>query len=243
MTTREITASNLKPMRGRIVGDSFALAPPPLENGDRLTRAEFERRYEAMPHIKKAELIEGVVHMPSPVRLDHSRPHARLVTWLGIYQESTPGADYADNSSVRLDADNEYQPDVVMWIESKHGGKSRVTDDGYLEGPPELVVEVSASSASYDLHEKRRVYRRVGVQEYLVWQVYDEHIDWFELSEGEYKPLPADENGVVRSRVFPGLHLSTRAILADDLAQVLAELQRGLAGEEHAPFVARLASA
>ena len=39
----------------------------PLEHGDHLTREEFERRYEAMPHVRKAELIEGVVYMPSPV--------------------------------------------------------------------------------------------------------------------------------------------------------------------------------
>lgn len=35
----------------------------PLENGDRLSRFEFEHRYQAMPELKKAELVEGVVYI------------------------------------------------------------------------------------------------------------------------------------------------------------------------------------
>ena len=81
---------------------------PPLENGDRLTRPEFERRYEAMPHLKKAELIEGVVYVPSPVRYEgHGRQHSALNTWLGVYMASTPGIGIGDNTTVRLDLDNE----------------------------------------------------------------------------------------------------------------------------------------
>src|SRR5437762_2403275 len=80
----------------------------PLQNGDRLTRAEFERRYEAMPHLKKAELIEGVVYMPSPVRQpEHSRPHFNIIAWLGRYLDGTPGVEGGDNGSLRLDLDNE----------------------------------------------------------------------------------------------------------------------------------------
>lgn len=244
MTTKEIVA---EPVTGatpsRTTPRTFPVSLPPLENGDRLTRHEFERRYEAMPHIKKAELIEGVVHMPSPVHLmGHSFPHTQIITWLGTYSALTPGTLPADNATVRLDADNEFQPDALLRLDPKHGGKSRVTEDDYVEGPPELVVEIAASSIAYDLHDKLRVYRRNGVQEYLVWQVYDERIDWFTLSEGEYKPLAADEHGVIRSQLFPGLRLSTKALLSGDLAGVLAELQNGLASEEHAAFIARLSA-
>src|SRR2546426_7091508 len=84
---------------------------PPLETGDHLTRAEFERRYEAMPHLKKAELIEGVVLMPSPARLRrHARPHAHLIAWLVQYETGTPGIVVGDNGTARLDLDNEPQP-------------------------------------------------------------------------------------------------------------------------------------
>src|SRR5438445_7444659 len=93
------------------------VAIPPLVDGDRLTRAEFERRYEAMPHVKKAELIEGVVFMPSPVRLDHhGNPHADLITWLGVYRALTPGIRVSDNTTVRLDMDNEPQPDGLLFV-------------------------------------------------------------------------------------------------------------------------------
>ena len=215
---------------------------PALENGDRLTRCEFERRYAARPDLKKAQLIEGVVYMPSPVSLAHSGPHAMIQTTLLVYAASTPGVRGEDNVTVRLDLDNEPQPDVVLRIEPEAGGSSRVSDDGYLEGAPELVVEVAASSASIDLHDKLRAYRRNGVQEYVVWRTQERQIDWFEIADGEYRDLPRDEADVVHSRVFPGLRLAAGALLGGDLAAALAEVQKGIGSQEHAAFVARLAA-
>jgi Uma2 family endonuclease len=226
-----------------IAGDGRRLAIPPLEAGDRLTRHEFERRYEAMPHVKKAELIEGVVQMPSPVRYtSHSRPHARVLAWFGPYVAATPGVDLGDNATVRLDSKNEVQPDAFLRLEPAAGGKSRISADDYIEGAPELIVEIASSSASYDLHDKLRVYQRNGVQEYLVWRVNDAAVDWFELHAGRYAALPADPDGIVRSRVFPGLWLAVAALLNGDLATVLRVVQSGLASAEHAAFVARLVS-
>ena len=175
---------------------------PALENGDRLTRCEFERRYAARPDLKKAELIEGVVYMPSPVRLAHSGPHAMSQTVLLVYTAFTPGVRGDDNATVRLDLDNEPQPDVLLRIEEEAGGQSRVSDDGYLEGAPELVVEVAASSASIDMHDKLRVYRRNGVREYVVWRTHEQRIDWFELADGEYCPAAARRR---RGNPQPGL--------------------------------------
>ncbi len=147
---------------------------PTLENGDRLTRAEFERRYTAMPELKKAELIEGVVYMPSRVRLRrHGRPHAQVIGWLMTYVVATPGLVAASNSSVRLDYDNEVQPDVLLLIEPDRGGQARISEDDFVEGAPELVVEVTASSVSIELHKKLHVYRRSGVRDYVVWRVLD----------------------------------------------------------------------
>lgn len=214
---------------------------PPLENGDRLTRPEFERRYQAMPHIKKAELIEGVVYMASPLRFEpHAEPHSSIVGWLWVYRSATPGVRLGDNATVRLDMDNEPQPDALLRLDESVGGQSRISNDGYLEGAPELIAEVAASSAAYDLRDKLRVYRRNGVQEYLVWQVYDQRLDWFRLSKGEYIPLQPDAAGIVRSEVFPGLWLAIPALLEGNLALVLAVLQQGLATSEHAAFVEQL---
>jgi Uma2 family endonuclease len=215
------------------------VALPPLENGDRLTRPEFERRYEAMPRLKKAELIDGVAYVPSPVRFEqHARPSSDLETWLGVYRAATPGTLSAGNATVRLDLDTEVQPDVLLRLEQ--GGRSRIDADGYVEGAPELAVEIAASSASYDLHDKLRVYRRNGVQEYVVWRVLDRELDWFVLREGTYHRLEADSAGIIRSAAFPGLWLAVPALLARDLAAVLATLQAGLASPEHAAFVERL---
>lgn len=214
---------------------------PPLSNGDHLTRAEFERRYLAHPHLKKAELIEGVVYMPSPVRLEkHSKPHSRIVLFLGSYAAVTPGTDFGDNATVRLDLENEVQPDAFLRILETAGGQSGVGVDDFLEGPPELIVEVAASSAAYDLHEKLRVYRRNGVQEYLVLLAYEQETRWFQLLEGEYVLMSPDENGVIQSQVFPGLHFHANSFWADDLAGLLGVLQAGIASPEHQAFVASL---
>ena len=212
------------------------LTIPPLESGDKLTRAEFERRYHAMPNLKKAELIEGVVYLASPLRFrSHGKPHARIMTWLGTYEAATPGVEVGDNPTVRLDADNEPQPDALLRIEN--GGQSRITEDDYVEGSPELIVEIAASTASYDLHEKLKVYRRNQVKEYLVWRVYDNAFDWFQLQEGKYIQLEGDAEGIVRSQVFPGLWLDKSALLSGNLAQVLEVLQQGISSVEHQNFI------
>lgn len=214
---------------------------PPLEDGDRLNRAEFERRYDAMPNVKKAELIEGEVHMPSPVGFErHAAPHADLIGWLSVYRSVTPGVRVADNASIRLDLDNMPQPDAAVMIDPRLGGQTQTSVDDYIVGGPELVAEVSSSTVSIDLHTKFQVYRRNGVQEYLVWRVRDQAIDWFVLRDSEFERLPAESDGTLRSRAFPGLWLSPAALLAGDLATVLRILQQGLALDSHAEFVRRL---
>lgn len=214
---------------------------PPLEPGDRLTRDEFERRYAAMPNLKKAELIEGVVYMPSPVRVyRHGKPHADLITWLGVYRAATLGVDGGDNTTAKLDLDNEPQPDAMLFIEPSRGGQVKVSEDDYIEGAPELVAEIASSSVSFDLHTKFNVYRRCGVKEYIVWRVLDQAIDWFILAGGAYQPLASESDGVLKSRVFPGLWLDPQALLKGDLACVLAVLQSGVASPEHSEFVNQL---
>ncbi|MBA4179225.1 MAG: hypothetical protein C0506_01415 [Anaerolinea sp.] len=195
---------------------------PCLDNGDRLSRAEFHRRYEAMPHLKKAELIEGVVYLGSPVRIEHSRGDKQLTAWLAAFELTTPDVEACSNASVLFDDDNEFQPDICL--RRVAGGTSRV-EDGYVTGPPELVVEIAASSVSRDLHMKKEVYRRHGVQEYIVWRVLDEALDWFVLRDGEYVEQKPDARGVIESQVFPGLRLAVTELLAGDFAGVLAEQQ------------------
>lgn len=213
----------------------------PLENGDRLTRDEFERRYAAMPNLHKAELIEGVVYLSAAVRVKkHSQPHGDIITWLGVYRALTRGVMVCDNSTVRMDADNDPQPDALLRIDESKGGRSRITADDYLEGAPELVLEIAGSSASYDLHDKKDVYRKNGVQEYIVWKSDEKAIVWFYLESGEYADLVPDESGILRSRVFPGLWLDVNAFIAGNLAQVLDVLREGINSQAHQDFVKSL---
>lgn len=216
---------------------------PPLEPGDHLTRSEFERRYKAMPGLRKAELIEGVVYMPSPVRYRrHGRPHAHLITWLGVYESCTPGVETADNSTARLDLDNEPQPDALLLIAPERGGQARISEDDYVQQAPELVAEVASSSASFDLNMKLHVYQRNGICEYIVWRVIDQEIDWFVLREGKYRRIVLAEDGLLKSHVFPGLWLDVKALVRGDLSAVLSSVQSGAASPEHADFVRQLNS-
>jgi hypothetical protein len=219
-------------------------AIPLLVDGEHLTRDEFERRYDAMPGLKKAELIEGVVHLPSPVRLDqHGDPHSCLVGWLWAYRCGTPGVRTGDNSSIRLDLSNMPQPDALAIIEPGLGGRVQIGPDGYVEGGPELVGEVSASTADHDLGPKREAYRRNGVQEYVVWRVVDRAIDWFVLRGEQYERLEPGPDGLLRSEVFPGLWLDPAAMIGGDSARVLAVVMQGIGSAEHAGFAARLGCA
>ena len=217
---------------------------PPLQSGDRLTRSEFERRYTAMPHVKKAELIEGTVYMASPLRFEpHAEPHGDLMVWLGNYKVATPGVRMGDNPTVRLDLDNEPQPDALLMIDKVCGGEAYIGADGYVEGSPELVAEVAASSAAIDLGDKKQAYRRNGIQEYVVWQVFDQKIEWFRLVDEEYVALEANENGVICSFVFPGLWLDVAAMLTGDMSRVLTVLQQGINSKAHQNFVEKLSVA
>ncbi|MBR8830427.1 MAG: Uma2 family endonuclease [Chlorogloea purpurea SAG 13.99] len=212
-------------MKGEISQSTLMI--PFLENGDRLTRPEFETRYNNMPHLKKAELIEGIVYMGSPLRINqHGQPHAYIITWLGNYKALTPNVQLGDNCTVRLDPDNEPQPDALLRID--RGGQSIIGEDGYVEGAPELIVEIAASTVSIDLHDKLKAYRRNGVQEYLVWRVYDNEFDWFRLKKGKYIKLQPDNEGIIKSEIYPGLWLDINSLLGGDLSKVLEVLQQGI---------------
>jgi Uma2 family endonuclease len=229
-----------------IAGIGQAQAPrtlPPLENGDRLSAHQFLRRYEAMPEVKKAELINGVVYMPSPVRMaQHAEPDSLLQGWLVVYTGNTPGVRAAANATVRLGPDDVVQPDALLRILSECGGRAGVDAKGYLQGGPELVIEIAASSASLDARDKLHSYRRAAIPEYLLWRTDDRMLDWWRLEDDEYLLTKADKSGVVRSHVFPGLWLDVPALLAGDVTRVLATLQEGMQHPDHASFSERLES-
>lgn len=200
-------------------------AVPLLENGDVLHAREFLRRYERMPDTKKAELIEGIVCMGSPVSLKHAEADSLIQLWLGAYAARNRQVRVAANVTVLLDPENTVQPDALLRLLPEHGGECRPGEKGYLRGAPELIVEIAASSASVDLHDKRRAYERNGVKEYLVWRVLEGQFDWFRLEGDEYVAIKSDAAGLICSEVFPELSLSLPALLAGDAGAVLAALE------------------
>jgi Uma2 family endonuclease len=212
---------------------------PTLETGDNLTRAEFLRIWEKLPHIKRAELIGGIVYMPSPQRREHGNNGRHVSTWLGTYEAFTPGCEGGDHTT-SLIGEECLQPDGYLALLPECGGKS--WGKKYVEGAPELIAEVSFSTASIDLHQKFDVYEKAGVQEYLVVLLKKKQVRWHRLVRGKYKLLRPDAAGVYRSHVFPGLWLDSKALFKNDLVRVLAKLQEGIVSPEHVRFVAELAA-
>jgi Uma2 family endonuclease len=215
---------------------------PMLANGDHLKRDEFHRRYAAMPGKVWAELIEGTVYIAPTVRHhEHAGPHAILGGWLGHYVAKTPGFPLPGNrSTTRLDENNELQPDLLLMLPSHMGGRATIDSDGYISGAPALVCEIAASSVSIDLHTKKSVYCRHGVQEYLVWRTEDAAIEWFSLESGEFVSILPREDGMLYSKIFPGLCLHPSSLLGADLPALFTLLDKTTATPEHADFAAKL---
>jgi Uma2 family endonuclease len=216
---------------------------PPLVAGERLDRATFHERYEAMPPNVKAELIDGVVYMASPQGYEHGNFDDLIAGWIFQYRMMTPGLGSAGNATTYLggvDEDDVVQPDRQLRIPEDLGGSSRIVG-GFVSGPPEFVVEVAKSSRGYDLGTKKAAYERAGVREYLFVGVGPEQVRWFVLREGGYLELGPGDDGLYRSETFPGLWLDAKALFDQDPVALIAALARGLATPEHAAFAARLA--
>jgi Uma2 family endonuclease len=213
---------------------------PPLENGDHLDQKTFHARYEAMPAGTRAELIGGVVHMPSPLKPRHGRIHTGIMKWLGAYEDATPNTELFDNTTAILGEASEPQPDAYLIVAPERGGQMRMNEDEYLEGAPELVAEVALSTEATDLHAKKSDYERAGVREYIVVALRQNRVYWFVSRNGHFVELTPDDNGIIRSEVFPGLWLDPAALLRLDGPRIREVLQQGLATPEHAAFVARL---
>jgi Uma2 family endonuclease len=210
----------------------------PLRGGDKLTRDEFLRRWEAMPHLKRAELIGGIVYMPSPVSIDHGRVDNFIAHWLGHYAMYTPGIDVGNNTTWFM-LEDAPQSDVFLRIRKEYGGGSWV-EDKYLHGEPELLAEVCVSSSSYDFHQKKELYLAGGVKEYLTVLVKEREVRWHRLVANSYQTLPMSREGVIRSVVFPGLWLDVPAFLGGNMLKVIETLEGGLHSPEHADFVNQL---
>jgi Uma2 family endonuclease len=213
---------------------------PPLTAGDCLSRGEFLRRWEAHTEIKKAELIGGIVYIPSPVAVDHGDTEGNVGTWIGVYRAATPGTASGHNTTSFLLEDCP-QADVNLRILPECGGASWV-EGNYRHGAPELFAKVCRSSAAYDLHQKLELYQDAGVQEYLAILLFEKEIRWHSLVEDEYELLSPGADSIWRSGVFPGLWLDGQALLAGNLSKVLATLQIGLNTPEHKAFVETLAA-
>ena len=216
---------------------TLPLERPLLENGDRMTQAEFHRRYETYPDDVKIELIEGVVYMASPLRRAHGKYHLELATLFRLYQEKTFGVEALDNVTTILGEESEPQPDLALRIVAAYG-RSRETADDYIQGPPELIAEVAHSTRSIDMHQKRRDYERAGVLEYSVLCIEEPAIHWFQFQTGT--ELHADRRGVFHSSAFPGLWIDGEGVLALDHTRAARVLRKGLASPEHGAFVRRL---
>jgi Uma2 family endonuclease len=213
-----------------------------LVAGQRLDQPTFHALYEAMPSGTRAELIGGVVYMPSPVGRAHGRAQVPVIVWLDYYAEHTPGVEVLDNATIILGWKSQPQPDVMLRVLPKCGGRTR-DQKGFVRGAPELVVEVAKATRYVDLGPKLADYEQAGVLEYIVRALRPDEILWFEQQHGALARRPMGADGLYRSEVFPGLWLDPQALVKGDRRRLRDVLDLGCATPEHAAFVARLAAA
>ena len=206
----------------------MSVLPAPLREGDHLSREEFMRRWDAMPDLKFAELIDGIVYMASPVSPTHGRFQSRLDYWLCTYQAANRGCEVGSNGTWLMTASSVPQPDLALRVLPERGGQSR-EEDGYFAGAPELIVEVSHTTTAKDAGAKLRLYERSGVREYIIVRPAKKQIIWRELVDGKYREIEPDGAGVFQSRVFPGLWLDSAALWEGNLPGLAAAVQRGIA--------------
>jgi hypothetical protein len=215
---------------------------PPLVAGQRLDQPTFHARYEAMPPETRAELVGGIVYMPSPLRYEHGTRDVPVSYWLGHYRRFTKGVESASIVTTILGERGEVQPDSQLRIPEELGGQTQIVE-GYVTGAPEMVAEIARSSRSYDPGEKKTDYERAGVREYLVVELDPDRVHWFILRGDRFEDLPPDPDGIFRSEVYPGLWLDPPALFGDDLDRLASVVDLGVATPEHAAFVARLREA
>ena len=194
-----------------------------LQNGDRLSLNEFMWRWEQIPDLKHAELIEGVVYLASPVSLPHGTYVALFIEWLGRYKFGVKsGLRTASDATLLLNG-SAFQPDIALFRPSR--GKSATK---YLEELPDLVVEVSYSSRSYDLGTKLAAYRSAGVREYITVLLEEQRVEWRVLSGTRYRLLPMPKDQILRSPHLAGLWLDTQALFPPDEERLFAGVELGL---------------
>ena len=211
-----------------------------LVAGDHLDQPEFHRRYEATPTGTNAELIDGVVSMPSPVSRDHGKAQMAVAAWLSDYVENTPGVEAFDNPTVILGRLSEPQPDFALLIRPESGGQT-IDDPTYIRGAPELVIEVSKTTRYLDLGPKLNGYQQAGVPEYVVRALDPDDVLWFRRADAVFQRVAPDADGLYRSAIFPGLWLDPQALLSGDTRRLRQVVEQGAATPQHAAFVARLA--
>lgn len=214
-----------------------------LHNGDCMSQSDFHEAYLSMPDDYRAELIGGIVYEPSPVDFSHGTTDGSLGVLLGFYAGKTPGLDYAQGATVILSKKDEVQPDLLVRIKPECGGQShnkpgQVEGVYYVEGAPELVAEISHSSYSIDLHVKRKRFAMFGVLEYIVVCLNPRQLYWFNLRTG--RQLKADDEGIFKSKIFPGLWIDSKALLEQNFDRSIAVLNQGLDSREHKELVSKL---
>jgi Uma2 family endonuclease len=209
--------------------------------GDVLSREEFLRRWEAMPQLKKAELIRKVVYLPSPVSSDHGHAESDLGGLLFVYKAATPGCQTCNNTTWLMLEDESPQPYTALYVLPECGGRTRA-EGNFLAGAPEFLSEVCVTSAAFDLHQKLEVYQEAGVQEYLAVLLHEQEVRLHRLSRRRFRVVARPATGVYQSSAFPGLWIDGDALLARDYGRLTRVLNEGLASPEHAAFVRKLGS-
>lgn len=155
--------------------------------------------------------------------------------WLCQYRRSTPCVESLGRVSIFLDPTTEIETTAAMWLTPGADDRPRWQR---CEGVPELLVEVTATVHNKVFRRRLRVYEQSEIHELLVVTGDPRDTALYARENGRFARVSPADDGSYRSRVFPGLWLDPSALFSDEWNEMAACLDRGMATEEHAAFVA-----
>jgi Uma2 family endonuclease len=196
---------------------------PSIQEANASGLVTFEKFYEIVEENVKADLLDGKIIRDSPAIPRHSHVVTRLGRLIGDFAEKFDiGEVFGATASVRLSKYQGPEPDVFFIRKSR----LRIMGEKYIDGPPDLCVEViSKSSRKIDRGRKFVLYAEHGVKEYWIVDPLRNTVEFYENHDGAWVEIKPDERGRLHSKVLPGFWFNPKWLSKDLLPPVSEMLQ------------------
>lgn len=176
----------------------------PIRLEQRAGPHSFEEFCRIVREDQKADLINGVIYMPSPENTDDNELFIWLVTLMNLFvRRKKLGQIYGSRVAFRLAEKHGPEPDIAF---VRTENMERVTRGG-VEGPADLAIEiVSPDSVERDYYLKRELYELYRIPEYWIIDEMDQTVTLLRLKQAKYREV-RPQKGEMHSQVLTGFWL------------------------------------